>query len=115
MEDPPSAETFHLDDNSSTIIVMKKKHKKSHDESAIEGWVPKISSDTKKSVIAVLLLGLAVIFLLASFEKAGPVGAFMFTNLFKLFGWGYYLFPTIEILVALSLLFSREEKGHGAQ
>ncbi len=107
------AYAFNLCPDSSTIIVMKKKHKKILKESALEVIMPKISDDTKKSVVAVLLLGLAVLFLLASFEKAGPVGTFMFDLLFKLFGFGYYLFPAIEILIALSLLLSRAEKFFG--
>lgn len=69
-----------------------------------------MSAGTKKSVAAVLLIGIAAVLLLASFGKAGPAGTFLFDVLYKLFGWGYYLWPFIAFIVALSFLFSAEER-----
>jgi len=75
--------------------------------------MPKLSPGTRKSVIAILLLGAAAVLLLASFGKAGPAGDFLFNVLYKLFGWGYYLWPSIALLLAFSFLLSHEEKFLG--
>ncbi|MDO8584991.1 MAG: DNA translocase FtsK [bacterium] len=92
---------------------MKRKPKKERgedrDEAPRESGLH-MSAGTKKSVAAVLLLGVAVVLLLASFAKAGPAGTFLFDILYKLFGWGYYLWPFIAFVIALSLLLSAEEK-----
>ena len=66
----------------------------------------KISTETKNSITAILLVGLAVILVLASFNKAGPAGQFVFLILQNLFGLGYYLWPTIAFLIAALFLFS---------
>lgn len=88
------------------------KHKQKKDKlHPLDEPAPKlIGPETRKSVIAVLLSGIAVVLLLASFDKAGPVGNFLFESLSGLFGWGYYLLPLITFLVALSFLISHEEK-----
>ncbi len=92
---------------------MKRKHKHSRSEVPQENYVSKISPETKKSVISIFLLAITAILMLASFNNAGPAGNFIFNFLFKLFGWGYYLFPSIAFLVAVSFLLSHEEKFFG--
>ncbi len=67
-----------------------------------------VNPETKNSIIAIFLIGLALILILAAFQKAGPVGEFIHLILNNLFGWGYYLLPTIAILVAVFFLFSRQ-------
>ncbi len=92
---------------------MKKKQKKERDsdrDDAPRESGLRMSAGTKKSVAAVLLLGIMAVLLLASFAKAGPAGTFLFDILYKLFGWGYYLWPFIAFVIALSLLLSAEEK-----
>ncbi len=69
---------------------------------------PLISPETKKSIVAILLAGFAVLFLLAAFQKAGPVGEFIYLVLEKLFGWGYFLLPITALLVAVLFLFARQ-------
>ncbi|MEK7654108.1 MAG: DNA translocase FtsK [Patescibacteria group bacterium] len=68
----------------------------------------RISPETKNSIIAIFLLGVAALLLLSSFHKAGPVGEFAYLVLDKIFGWGYYLLPTIAIIVAATLFLSRQ-------
>lgn len=69
----------------------------------------KINPETKNSIVAVFLLGLATLLVLAAFGKAGPVGQFIYLILNNLFGWGYYLLPTISVLVALLFLLARQK------
>lgn len=92
---------------------MKRKHKRAHTETLKEPYISRISPETKKSVISIFLLAITAILMLASFNNAGPAGNFIFSFLFKLFGWGYYLFPAIASLVALSFLLSHEKKFFG--
>jgi S-DNA-T family DNA segregation ATPase FtsK/SpoIIIE len=70
--------------------------------------------ETKKSVLAIIYIGLALILFLASFKQAGPAGSFVYQILNRLFGWGYYLLPAILLLAALSILASKERKIFGA-
>ncbi len=94
---------------------MKKKMRKSrHEESEVrEPPVSRLSIETKKSVVTILLYGITILFLLASFGYAGPAGTTLYNGLNALFGWGYYLFPLIAALIGTSLLVSHEEKFAG--
>ena len=69
-----------------------------------------ISSETKKSVAAVLLLGFALILILAAFNKAGPIGEMLYQGLNSLVGWGYYLLPIIALAIALVFLIAQEKR-----
>lgn len=71
--------------------------------------VDRIHPETKNSILAVVLIGVAILLLLAAFHKAGPVGDFVYLALEKLFGWGYYLLPTIALLVAGTFLLARRK------
>lgn len=75
--------------------------------------IERLSNETKKSVIAILLIGLATILILARFSKAGPVGDFVYIGLNMLLGWGYYLVPFIFLLVAFLFLLSHQRKFVG--
>ncbi len=66
-----------------------------------------IDPDTKKSVGAVLLVGVAIVMLLAGFAKAGPAGELFYNTFFYLFGWGYYLWPMIALLIAGTLFLAQ--------
>lgn len=74
-----------------------------------EGWFS-LHPDTKKTVFALLSVGIAVILLLSSFEKAGPAGEFLYKVFGQLFGWGYYLLPLTLIIVAGVLLITDRQK-----
>ncbi len=81
----------------------KSKEKESKRES-------RISSETKKSVLGILLVAGSIVLLLAAFEKAGPAGNFLFHALSYLLGLGYYLIPLIFFIVGILFLLSREQK-----
>ncbi len=72
-----------------------------------------IHPETEQSILAIILIGLAAVLILASFHNAGPAGEFIYKILTKLFGLGYYLYPTIFLIVAGAFLSSREEKHEG--
>src|SRR3989338_7193151 len=69
-----------------------------------------IHPETEKSILAIIFIGIAAILILASFHNAGPAGEFIYGWLTKLFGLGYYLFPTIFLIMAGAFLSEREQK-----
>ncbi|KKW47755.1 MAG: cell division FtsK/SpoIIIE [Parcubacteria group bacterium GW2011_GWA1_60_11] len=69
--------------------------------------------DIKKSVLAIAFLGLAVIFVLASFGNAGPAGSLLYLIFDRLFGIGYYLLPLTSLALAGVFLFSEERRFYG--
>jgi S-DNA-T family DNA segregation ATPase FtsK/SpoIIIE len=69
--------------------------------------------ETKKSLFAIILIGLASILFLSSFKQAGPVGNFLYQILNYLFGWGFYLLSAILLIAALSILVSKQRKIFG--
>ncbi len=72
------------------------------------GLLEQIDHELKKSVASILLIGLGIVLILAHFDKAGPAGRSIFEFLTAIFGWGYYLLPTIAFVVALVFLFATE-------
>ncbi len=71
---------------------------------------PPLHPDTKKSIWFVVLLGLAIIFILAGTGQAGPLGATFFGFFQKLFGWGYWLLPALSILIGVTFLSADERR-----
>ena len=76
-------------------------------------FLANIHPDIKKSVWVIIFLAAATLFILAAINQAGPVGAFLYKFFQKLFGWGYYLFPVITFLLALSLIATEKTKIFG--
>mgnify|MGYP001562689889 FL=1 len=74
---------------------------------------PKIGLETRKSIAAVLMIGLAVLLLLAKLGKAGPIGEIVHNGLDSFFGWGYYLLPLMSVVVALVFLIGQKQKFLG--
>lgn len=60
-----------------------------------------ISRDIKKSITAIILLMLALVFLFSLFNQAGAVGQFIDRQLALLAGWGRYLLPLVMIAVGI--------------
>ena len=87
----------------------EKKIKKSRDTEEVIETEPRLHIDTKKSIAAILMIGLAVLLLLAKFEKAGPIGRLFYFSLNNLFGWGYYLLPVMSVVVALVFLVGQKQ------
>jgi len=89
------------------------KSKKSSKESFIKNPLAKVSDETKKSVIGIMLIGISVVLFLAAFGAAGPAGAFAYKIANGLLGVGYYLIPSIFLLVGILFLVSKEQKFFG--
>ncbi len=73
-----------------------------------KSFLDQLSREIKKSVIAIVLLGVSVILVLALFDKAGPAGGYVYLGLMKAFGWGYYLLPAMTLLLAIVFLAHHE-------
>lgn len=73
----------------------------------------RVQPEIKVSIIAIGVIGLAIVLLLASFEKAGPAGQLIYQGLDKLFGWGYYLVPAILLTLGVGALANMRRSGLG--
>ncbi|MEK7629919.1 MAG: DNA translocase FtsK [Patescibacteria group bacterium] len=62
----------------------------------------RLHPDIKKSIWIVVFLGFAILLILAAASQAGPWGNKFYLTFNKLFGWGYYLLPTVSFLLAFS-------------
>lgn len=98
--------------------IAKKRGRKPKDVEAEEeggGFLPdlRLHPETKKSIWAVILFGVAVILLLAGFQNAGPAGNFLYDIFRSLFGWGYYLLPLILTVMGGVFLTSERRKIYG--
>jgi len=69
--------------------------------------------DIKKIILIIVFIALAALFILAALSQAGPAGVWFYKVFKKLFGWGYYLFPTISFLLAFSLVATERRKLFG--
>ncbi|MDP3999664.1 MAG: DNA translocase FtsK [bacterium] len=69
-----------------------------------------IHPETEQSVLGIIFIGVATILILANFHKAGPAGELTYKILSQLFGLGYYLFPTIFLVMAGTFLSGQEKK-----
>jgi len=89
---------------------MKKRDKKKRTEEQ-ETETPRkiqLKESTLKSVWGIVLFVLSLFFLLAAFGNGGPVGSWTFTHIKTLLGYGYYLLPTILLLLSLSFFGDQE-------
>src|SRR3989344_2667702 len=75
-----------------------------------EARYERLHPETKKSVWAVVFIGIAIILFLASFRSAGPFGNFAYVVFEKLFGLGYYLLPLIFLIMAGVFLASERRR-----
>jgi DNA segregation ATPase FtsK/SpoIIIE, S-DNA-T family len=69
----------------------------------------KIKIETRHSILAVTFLVLSILSLLASFDLSGIVGEKVFQGMSWLSGVGYFLLPTIFLMLAISF-FRQEER-----
>src|ERR1035437_2611558 len=79
----------------------RKSNKKS---SSKENILSSIKSETKQGILTVVSFLLAVIFVLASVNYAGPVGKEVFHFLSVLLGVGYYLIPLFFLMLVFLFL-----------
>lgn len=69
--------------------------------------------DVKKSVIVVVCIAFAILFILAANNQAGPAGKWFYATFQKLFGWGYYLLPTSSFMMAFAFISPDSKKFWG--
>src|ERR1051325_7108980 len=69
---------------------------------------PKLHPYTKKSILVVVFVGAAILFILAGFGEAGPLGEKFYVALSNLFGWGYYLLPIVSFILAFAFVAAEE-------
>lgn len=73
----------------------------------------RLHPETKKSILAVVFLGLAILFSLAGLEKAGPAGAWLYRLLHALLGIGYFILPLTLLFIAGSFFFTERKRFVG--
>lgn len=83
------------------------KQKEGRDENPL---IPRINPETKKSVIAIVCFGIALLLILAIFEKAGPVGTTIYQSLVHFVGVGYFVLPIVLFLLAGTALVNHERR-----
>ena len=66
--------------------------------------------DTKKSLWAIGFVAIAIILILAEFEKAGPAGGVLYNGLSFLFGIGYFILPLTLFGLVIILLSSEKPR-----
>jgi len=92
-------------------MSKKNRHKNFKQKfSGEESKEPLLHPETKKSIWAIIFLGIAAILILASFKSAGPFGDFLYRFFEKLFGWGYYLLPLIFLVLSGVFLTSEHRR-----
>lgn len=84
--------------------------KKSEPQKIKINVIPEIEPDIKRSILGIVLIVISIIFGLAAFKKAGPVGETLFNGFTYLLGVGYYLIPTILLVIGVSLLMADKKK-----
>ncbi len=73
----------------------------------------RLHPDTRRSIWAISLLGVAVLLTLAGFHQAGPAGEMLFEILTTLLGWGYFVLPVSLFLLAGLFVFSERRPVPG--
>ncbi len=72
------------------------------------GFLDKLSHELRRSVTAILLLGVGILLILARLQHAGPAGRYLYLGLWNIFGWGYYLLPLMAFVLAVVFLANRQ-------
>jgi DNA segregation ATPase FtsK/SpoIIIE, S-DNA-T family len=67
-----------------------------------------IHGDAKRSIVAVFLFAMAVLFLLGFLDVAGALGNFLNKAIGLLFGWGKWVSPLVLVIGGIILLYRKE-------
>lgn len=67
---------------------------------------PKLKTETKHGILAVVFFVLALFFLMSAFNMAGIAGKFLYEKFYYLLGVGYILLPSLFILLGSSFIKS---------
>jgi len=73
-----------------------------------EGKLKNIHGDAKRSIVAVFLFALAILFVLSFFEKAGVLGGYINAVAAAVSGWGKWLSPLVLAAGGVILLYRKE-------
>ncbi len=84
-----------------------KQKKSGQKESWEKTGVHRLHPETKRSIWAIVLLGIAAILLLAQWGNAGPAGALIYKAMSAFLGVGYILPPLVLTFGAIALLLGR--------
>jgi S-DNA-T family DNA segregation ATPase FtsK/SpoIIIE len=87
----------------------KKQEKKSSRNSKTDTPTHHLKPETVKSIWAIVFIVLAAIFSLAGFDKAGPVGNWLYGILHALLGIGYFILPLTLLFIA-GVFFMEERR-----
>lgn len=92
-----------------TFMGRKKKTPGKKESSEEEGfnWEEILHSDAKRSIAAVFLFALSVLFLLGYFDAAGVLGEWIDRGLGMMLGFGKWLLPLVLLAAALMFLKRR--------
>jgi len=95
-------------------MARKKRRKdlenKTRESAKKHRWHDDLSSETKKSVLALLFFVAAAIMVLAYAGKSGTAGQYLYAGLGALLGQGYFLAPLVCLLGGISFLLSLRER-----
>lgn len=72
-------------------MANKNNHKEKNNkkEENVE-FTAQLKTETKKTIIGIICLGVAILFILSFFRLAGPFGYFLYDTFYYLFGWVYF-------------------------
>src|SRR3989338_8144076 len=90
--------------------MARKRNQNKYDFSNFRRPQLNIKSDTRKGVIVVVFVLLAILFVLSLANLAGPFGSVANQVLKLAFGWAAYIVPLIFIFVAAALLRQKTEE-----
>jgi len=69
-----------------------------------------MKEETIRAILAIIAFVITLLTLLASFDKAGPIGLYGYLFFTRLFGIGYFLIPLVSAMVGIVLLQGLEKK-----
>src|SRR3989344_2900524 len=72
-----------------------------------KGFLSNVKEGTVQSIYAIGVGILAIFFILAALDLAGPLGKFVYNWLEKLLGIGYFLMPVISVALSISFIKSQ--------
>ena len=87
-----------------------KKNKNDETEAKNKHWHEDLKTETKKSILSILIFIAAVFFVLSYLGQGGTIGGYIFKLLNWLLGKGYFFAPLSLVLVGFSLIFSAQRK-----
>jgi len=89
-------------------MSKRKKKKISKEKSQV---LSNVHPDVKKNISIIIFLGLAIIFILAAADQAGPLGDKFYQAFKNFFGLGYFLLPITSFILAFLFVLPNNRKS----